>query len=73
MFFSHIGYYRILSRVPSPVQLVPVVYLFYIQQCVYINPKLLKFIPPTLVSPLVTVSLFSKSVSLFLQIVFLNK
>ena len=30
MFFSHIGYYRILSRVPSPIQSVLIVYLFYI-------------------------------------------
>ena len=45
MFFSHIGYYRILSRVPSPIHSVPVVYLSDIQQCVYVNPKLLEFIP----------------------------
>ena len=40
-FFSHIGYNRILSQVPSTIQQVLVFYLFYIQQCVYINPQLL--------------------------------
>ena len=44
-FFSRIGYYRILSRVPCAIQQVLVDYLFYIQQCVYVNPKLL-IIPP---------------------------
>ena len=36
-YFSHIGYYRILSRVPCAIQQVLVDYLFYIQQCVYVN------------------------------------
>ena len=40
-FFSHTGYYRILSRVPWAVQWVLVDYLLYIQSCVYVNPKLL--------------------------------
>ena len=35
-FFSHIGHYRVLSRVPCAVQQVLVVYLFYIQWCVYV-------------------------------------
>ena len=41
-------------------QQVLVVYLFYIQQCVYVNSKLLIF--PSPLSPLVTVSLSSMSV-----------
>ena len=40
-FFSFIGYYKILSRVPCAIQQVLVGYLFYIQQCVYVNPNLL--------------------------------
>ena len=40
-FFSHIGYYRILSRVPCAKHQVLLGSLFYIWQCVYINPKLL--------------------------------
>ena len=40
-FFSHINYYRILSRVPWAIQQVFVDYLFYIQQCVSVpNPNL---------------------------------
>ena len=38
--FSHIGYCRILSRVPCAMQQVFVSYLFYIQQCAYVNPNL---------------------------------
>ena len=46
--FSHIDYYRILSRVPCAIQKVLVVYLFYIQYCVYmfVNPKLLIYPSP---------------------------
>ena len=40
-FFSPISYYRILSRVPCAIQQVLVVYRFHVQQCVYVNPKLL--------------------------------
>ena len=36
-FFSHIGYYRILSRFPYAIQEVFVAYLFYIQQCLTHN------------------------------------
>ena len=43
-FFSHIGHYRVLSRVPCAIQQVLISYLFYIQQCVYVNPNL-QFIP----------------------------
>ena len=45
-FFSHIGYYRILSRVPCALQQVLVDYLFYTQQCVHVNPKLLIYPSP---------------------------
>ena len=55
-FFSHIGHYRVLSRVPCAIQQVLISYLFYIQQCVYVNPNL-----PTYPSPLTT-CLFSKFV-----------
>ena len=30
IFFSHIGHYRVLSRVPCAIQQVPISYLFYI-------------------------------------------
>ena len=40
-FLSHIGQDRVLSRVPYAIQQVLVDYLFYVQQCVYVNPKLL--------------------------------
>ena len=35
-FFSEIGHYRVLSRVPYAVQQVFITYLIYIQQCVHI-------------------------------------
>ena len=38
---SHIGYYKVLSRVPCAIQQVLVDYLFYIQWCVYVNPNFL--------------------------------
>ena len=50
-FFSILGYYKILSIVPCVIQQVLVVYLFCIQQCVYVNPKLLIY--PSPLSPLV--------------------
>lgn len=40
-FFSFIGYYKILNIVPCAVEKVLVGYLFYMQQCVYINPNFL--------------------------------
>ena len=46
-FFSHIGYYRKLNRVPCALQWELVGYLFYIQQCVCINPKLLIYPSPS--------------------------
>ena len=39
-FFSIVGYHKMLTAVPCAVQ-VFVVYLFYTQQCVFANPKLL--------------------------------
>ena len=42
-FFSIIGCYKILSIVPCAIQQVLIGYLFYIQQCVYFNPKLLVY------------------------------
>ena len=39
-FYSHIGHYRVLSRVPCAVQQILISYLFYIQQCVYVSPNL---------------------------------
>ena len=65
IFFSSMVYYRILNIVLGTIQQNLAVYLFYIQQFVSANPKLLIYPSPT-PSPLVTVSLFSMSVSLFL-------
>ena len=45
-FFSHVVYYRILSRVPCAIQQVLVDYLFYIQQFVYVKPELLIYPSP---------------------------
>ena len=39
-FFFLIGCYKILSIFPCTIQQVLVGYLFYIQQCVYVNPEL---------------------------------
>ena len=36
-FFSHIGHYRVLSRVPCAIWQILISYLFYIQFCVYIS------------------------------------
>ena len=45
MFFSIIVYHRILNVIPGAVQQDLVVYLFYIQQLVSANPKLLIYFP----------------------------
>ena len=55
---------RILNIVPCAIQW-DLVDLFYIQNCVSVNLKLLIYPFPRL-SPLVTINLFSMSVSLFL-------
>ena len=54
---SHIGHYRVLSRVPCAIQQVLMSYLFYIQQCVYVSPNLPIYPSPPY--PLLTISLFS--------------
>ena len=62
-FSSYIGFYRVLSRVPCAIQQVLIICLSYIQQYVYINPNFPICISP---HPLVTISLFSTSVTLLL-------
>ena len=39
-FPSHLGHHRALSRVPCAIQQVLISYLFYTQQCIYVNPNL---------------------------------
>ena len=63
-FPSHLGHHSALSRVPCVTQQILISYLFYTQQCIYVNPNLP--IHPTPPSPLVSIHLFSTSVSLFL-------
>ena len=47
MFSSFIGDYKILSIFSCAIQQVLIDYLFYIQHCVYFNPKLLIYpFPP---------------------------
>ena len=65
IFFSIIVCQKILNMVPCAIQQDLVVYPFYIQQFLSANPKLLIYPPPHL-SPLVTISLFSVFMSLFL-------
>ena len=50
---------RVFSRVACAWQQVLISYLFYIQQCVYVNPSLPIYHPP------ITVSLFSTSLTQF--------
>ena len=66
-FLLNLGHHRALSRVPCAIQQVLISYLFYTQyqQCVYVNPNL-SIHPTRPPSPLVFISLFSTSVSLFL-------
>ena len=40
VFPSHLGHHRGLNRFPYGIQQVLISYLFYIQQCVYVNPNL---------------------------------
>ena len=49
-FPSNLGHHRALSRVPCAIQSVLIRYLFYIQQCIYVNPNLP--VHPTPPSPL---------------------
>ena len=62
-FFSHISYYRVLSRVPCTIQQVLISYQFYTWQCVYMSIPISQFIssPPY---ALVAVCLFSISMTL---------
>ena len=62
-FFSHIGHYRVLSRVPPPYSR-PLLVICFILCSVYINPNLPIY--PSTSSPLVTTSLFSICVTLLL-------
>ena len=65
-FLSHIGHYRLLSRVPCATQQVLISYLFYIQQFVYVHATL--SLHPSLPFPLpVSSSPFSMSASLVLS------
>ena len=64
-FFSHRDHHRILGRVPCALQQVPVGRSFHIPQCAHANLKH-SVCPHHQLSPLVTISLFSKSVSHFL-------
>ena len=81
--FSHLGYYRILSRVPCTIQQILIAYLFLffsipilnIVECIcqFQTPNLSLPAPP--LSLLVTINLFSKSMSLcfankFIRIIF---
>ena len=60
-FFSYLGYYRILKQSP----LCHRVGSYGLYQCIHVNPKLLIY--PSLQPSLpITISLFCKSVSLFL-------
>ena len=49
-FPSHVGHHRALSRIPSAIQQALISYLFYTQQCIYVNPSLPNH--PTSPSPL---------------------
>ena len=46
LFFSHLGHYRVLSRVSCATQQILISYLFYVCQCLYVNP-ISQFIPPS--------------------------
>ena len=60
--FSHLDYYRVLSRFPCAVQQVPVGYFKY--SSVYMSVPNSQPVPTPHPSPLVTINSFSKSVSL---------
>ena len=62
-FFSHIGHYKVLSRVPCSMQQAVISYLFCVQQGVYVSLSL-PCQPSSRLYPLVTRSLFSTSVNL---------
>ena len=63
-FSSHLGHQRAPSRVPCAVQQVLISYVFYTQQCIYVNPNLP--IHPTLPSfPLGIHTFFSLRLCLY--------
>ena len=64
-FFSCIGHYRVLSRVPCAIQQVLFSYLFC-NSSVWMSIPISQFIPPHPLFLLGTISLFSISVTLFL-------
>ena len=70
-FFSIIAYYNILNIVPCAILKVLVFYLFYMYWCLSVHSILLIYY--LCLSPLITLSLFSLSVSLFHKIDFINK
>ena len=61
--FSHIGYYRILNRVPCAIKRFLLI-IYFVYSCIDVNLNLLIFPPHCLL--LVTISLISASVTLFL-------
>ena len=65
-FFSHIGHYRVLSRVPCALPQVHICYIFYIQQCVYVNPNLPSY--PSSLYPLVIISFFGFFFNIFIGV-----
>lgn len=64
IFFPKIGYYKMLSRIFCAIQYILVSYLFSVQQSAYVNPNLPIYLSPLF--PLLTISLFSTFVTLFL-------
>ena len=62
--FSHIGHYKVLSRLPRAIQQVLVSYLFYIQWCVYVCPNLPIYPSPSY--PLLAICVHSISATLLL-------
>ena len=62
---SHLGYYKILSTVPRALQQV-LLFIYFIHSSVCMLIPNSQSIPPLPSSPLVTISLFSMSVSLLL-------
>ena len=62
----HIGYYKIMPIIPCAVQYILVAYLFCIWWFVSVNHITPVLSHPTSLSPLVTTSVFSTSLSLFL-------
>ena len=53
-FYSHMGHFGDLSRVPCAIQQVFIKHLFYVQQYVYVNPNLPIY--PSRLSSLVAIS-----------------